>query len=246
MAHTPTPPWNLTGKRIESQIRKALYDFSMIPPSSSIGVAVSGGKDSLLLLLMLKHILGRGFPNAPLTALHVTGTFSCGPNIVLHDLQKFCDALQVPFFSSHTEQASLDELSCYSCSRERRKKLFQMAQNQNISTIAFGHHHDDNVQTALMNLLHKGEFTGIQPYITMYKYNVTIIRPLIYISEIDIIKFARQHDLLRAICCCPIGSTSMRQTAKVLLEILERDFPNTKKNIAHAIQAQGSKKALMT
>ena len=74
---------------------------------------------------------------------------------------------------------------CYSCSRERRRRLFSMAQETKCSTIAFGHHKDDNAQTLLMNLLHKAEFAGLLPKIHLTAYNTTIVRPLIYLEEKD-------------------------------------------------------------
>ena len=75
------PPWTKLGKKLESMCRKALYDFSLLEGVERLAIALSGGKDSLTLLYLLKAISGRGFPKLDLHAIHVTGEFSCGPGI---------------------------------------------------------------------------------------------------------------------------------------------------------------------
>jgi tRNA 2-thiocytidine biosynthesis protein TtcA len=92
----PMPPWSGLGRRIESMVRKALFDFEMIPEGTTkMAVALSGGKDSLALLFMLKAISGRGFPSFDLVAIHVSGEFSCGAGVNIGYLQKVCDALDI-------------------------------------------------------------------------------------------------------------------------------------------------------
>jgi len=139
--------------------------------------------------------------------------------------------------------AKLETLECYSCSRERRRLLFEAAKNEGINTIAFGHHRDDSAQTLLMNMLHKAEFAGLLPKLAMVDYGVTIIRPLIYIAEADIITFAKQHDFMRILCRCPVGQNSMRKKVAELLSEIEQIYPNAKENVARAALTYGSDKA---
>lgn len=236
------PPWTGLGKRIESAIRKALFDFHMVENVDKIAVALSGGKDSLALLFMLKAISGRGFPPFEIHAIHINGAFSCGAGVDENYLKNICDHLEVNFVSK-TSLQKLETLECYSCSRERRRFLFEAAKNLGITTIAFGHHRDDNAQTLLMNLLHKGEFAGNLPKITMYDYGITIIRPLIYIAEEDIRTFAEQHGFKRIMCRCPVGQNSMRKRVDRLLAEIEALFPEARANIASAGLLYGSDKA---
>src|SRR3954470_21895274 len=112
--------WTRLGKRMESQVRKALYDFKMLADVSKVAVALSGGKDSLTLLYMLKAISGRGFPQLDIHAIHVKGEFSCGAGVQTNYLQKLCDEMEVPLHVRESSQ-KLETLECYSCSRERRK-----------------------------------------------------------------------------------------------------------------------------
>src|SRR5690606_514602 len=149
------PPWTRLGKKIESATRKALYDFEMT--GQNIAIALSGGKDSLTMLFMLAAISGKGFPDFKLSAVHVTGEFSCGAGVDIPYLSAICSKLNIPLTVRQSIQ-TLESLECYSCSRERRKLLFDAADELGAQTVAFGHHRDDNAQTILMNLLHKGEF----------------------------------------------------------------------------------------
>jgi tRNA(Ile)-lysidine synthase TilS/MesJ len=94
-----------------------------------------------------------------------------------------------------------------------------------------------------MNLLQKGELAGKLPKIHMHDYAVTIIRPLIYISEADILNFAKQHQFLRISCQCPVGQRSMRKKVDQLLNEISELYPNARANIASASLNYGSDKA---
>ncbi len=237
------PPWTPLGRRLESVMRKALHEFDMLSGITRIAVALSGGKDSLSLLFLLKAISGHGFPNLEIHAIHVGGTFTCGAGVHIPYLQEVCNQLDINFIVRESHQ-ELETLECYSCSRERRRLLFQAAREVNVDTIAFGHHRDDNAQTVLMNLFHKGSFEGIQPKITMHAYGVTILRPLIYATEADIRKFAEQQGFARIMCRCPVGQNSMRKQVDELLEKIENMYPHARSNVANAGLRLGTRKAL--
>lgn len=238
-----TPPWTKLGKKLESQCRKALLQFSLVNDCKKIGVALSGGKDSLTLLYLLHAIQGNGCPPLEITAIHIYGEFSCGPKITLPFLQNICAKLNIPLVIKEIDQ-KLQSLSCYSCSRKRRQMIFSTAKELGITTIAFGHHREDSIQTLLLNLLHKAEFAANLPKVPMQRYGITIIRPLIFITEADIIAFASLYKFNRISCQCPIGQFSKRQEVKNLLVHLETLFPNTRKNLMQAALKYGSNKAL--
>lgn len=236
------PPWSALGKKLDSLVRKALFDFKMLEGVSSIAIALSGGKDSLALLFLLHAISGRGFPKFEIHAIHVGGEFSCGAGVNEDYLRAICGKLGVNFMIRESMQKR-ETLECYSCSRERRRLLFDAAKSVGATTIAFGHHRDDNAQTILMNLLHKGEFCGNLPKLEMVGFGVTIIRPLAYIAEEDIIRFAEQHGFRRIMCGCPVGQKSMRKKVDQLLTEIEELFPHARGNIASAGLVYGSRKA---
>jgi tRNA(Ile)-lysidine synthase TilS/MesJ len=238
----PMPPWTGLGRKLESSTRKALYDFKMLDGVSRLGLALSGGKDSLTMLFLLHAISGRGFPPFQIVGFHVGGETSCGASVGNPFLIDFCRQMNIPLVTQEMPPFK-GELECYSCSRRRRRLLFDMAKKEGCSTIAFGHHRDDNAQTVLMNLLHKGEFAGLLPKLTLYKYGVTIIRPLIYLQETDITIFAKHYGFQRITCRCPAGQHSLRKKTDLLLTSLSSLYPNARSNVSHASLLYGSHKA---
>jgi tRNA 2-thiocytidine biosynthesis protein TtcA len=237
------PPWTGLGRRLESMCRKALYEFELLTNTNRVAVALSGGKDSLTLLYLLNAISGKGFPKFEITAIHVGGPFSCGAGVSEGFLRGICRELGVDYLSCESTQQR-ETLECYSCSRERRTLIFEAAKNAGATTVAFGHHRDDSIQTLLMNLMHKGEFAAMLPKVPMHDYGVTIVRPLIFIPEEEIGEFSKMYRFARTVCQCPVGQNSMRKQTKDLLIEVEKIFPNAKKNLGSASQLYGSQKAL--
>jgi len=236
------PPWSKIGRKLEGAFRKALYDYKMLEGVSKVAVALSGGKDSMTLISMLKAVSGRGFPEQEIYAIYVSGEFSCGAGVDEKTLRTFCQELGVNLIVRHST-LKLRDLECYKCSRDRRTLIFEAAKSVGAQTVAFGHHRDDNNQTVLMNIFHKGEFAGILPKLLMHKYGVTIIRPLIYISEDDIKTFAQQHGFAQSCCQCPVGQNSMRKKVDMMLDDIEELFPVARENLSRAVLRYGSDKA---
>ena len=237
-----TPPWTHLGQKLESMTRKALYEFNLLEGETKILIALSGGKDSLALLYLLKAISGRGYPELDIRAVHVSGEFSCGASIGSSFLQPICETLGIPLYVRESKKTR-ENLECYSCSRERRQLIFDVAKDLGFRTVAFGHHRDDNIETLLMNLLHKAEFAGNLPKVPMHNYGVTIIRPLIYASEAEIKEFAKMYGFARISCQCPVGQLSNRRKVKELIGQIEEVFPNARVNLAQASLEFGSTKA---
>lgn len=237
------PPWTALGKELESRLRKALFDFSMLEKDvARVAVALSGGKDSLALLFLLHAIRGRGFPLFEIHAVHVDGEFSCGAGVDAGFLGAICRELGVNLILRSSTQKR-EELECYRCSRERRRLIFEAAKEVGATTVAFGHHRDDSAQTLLLNLLHKAEFAANLPKVHMRDYGVTIIRPLIYVDEESLRTFAKHYGFSRISCQCPVGQNSKRKVVDQILKDLEVHFPHVRSNLARAGLLYGSDKA---
>ncbi|MBI5273404.1 MAG: tRNA 2-thiocytidine biosynthesis protein TtcA [Chlamydiia bacterium] len=237
------PPWTALGRELESKVRKAIFDFSLLnDQTSKMAIALSGGKDSLSLLFLLHAIRGRGFPLFDLYAIHIDGEFSCGAGIDGSYLEKMCSELSVPLIR-RTSKQKLETLECYRCSRERRSLIFDTAKEVGATVIAFGHHRDDSVQTLLLNLLHKAEFAANLPKVPMHHYGITIIRPLIYVSEESLQIFAKEYGFTRITCQCPVGQNSKRKATENLIRQIEEIFPHARSNLARAGLLYGSDKA---
>ena len=230
-------------KKLESLIRKALHEFSMIQESDdTIGIALSGGKDSLTMASHLAYISGKGFKNFKLHAFMVTGPFSCGPALLQENVAHVCKSLNIrlTFLDSGIDTIS----NCYQCSRKRRSLIFNALRDHGIDKVAFGHHRDDSIQTLLMNMLHKAEFCANLPVVPMQKFGVTILRPLIFVPEEEILAFARRHGFLKIMCQCPYASRSKRREVKDLLNAMQEVYPNAKRNLSLLAEHLGEKKAL--
>lgn len=236
-------PFKGNGKNIESKIRKAIKEFSMLSDVKSLAIALSGGKDSLCLLYMLNAINGKGFEKINLSAIHIDGDYSCGASFDKNYLNDICKSLDIKLYTSELKN-NLKILDCYECARKRRKLMFEIAKKNDIDTIAFGHHKDDNIQTLLLNLFHKAEFEGMMPKIKFTRFGITIIRPLIFVEEKDIIEFAKQNNILKIFCKCPVGQTSKRKAVKNIIENIENEFPNVKTNLSKSSFVYSFKKAL--
>jgi len=243
IAPIATPPWTALGKKLESMVRKAIHEFGLITDERKIGIALSGGKDSLTLLYLLHAISGKGFPPYEIVCFHVGGEYSCGAKISENFLKNICNQLNVRLVTLESKQ-KLETLECYRCSRERRSLIFSAAKKEGISTIAFGHHRDDSIETLLLNLFHKGEFAANLPKVPMIDYGVTIIRPLIFLSKDEIKSFSQMYNYYRITCECPVGQKSKRMDISSIISKLENDFPNIRTNLALAALEYGSKKAL--
>ena len=237
------PPWTGLGKELESAMRKALFDFSLLDKDvEKVAIALSGGKDSLSLLYLLHAIRGRGFPLFDLYAIHVGGEFTCGAGISASYLSAICNELGVPLIQRESTQ-KLETLECYRCSRERRRLIFEAAKEAGATVVAFGHHRDDSAQTLLLNLFHKAEFAANLPKVYMREYGVTIIRPLIYVAEESLRTFAKEYGFARITCQCPVGQNSKRKTVEDLIRQIEEHFPHVRGNLARAGILYGSDKA---
>ena len=195
--------------------RKALYEYEMLQGVDKVAVALSGGKDSLSMLYLLRAINGKGFDPVEIIAVHIDGEFSCGAGVDRKYLEAICGKLGVKLIVKNSTQKR-ESLECYSCSRERRRLLFEAAKEQGCHTVAFGHHRDDTIQTLLLNLLHKGEFAANLAKLEMKEFDITIIRPLVYITENEIRSFAQMYGFQRITCQCPIGQNSKRKRVEIL------------------------------
>jgi len=236
------PPWTGLGVRLESLCRKAIYEFRLLEGVSKVAVALSGGKDSLTLLYLLRAISGRGVPPLEITAVHVAGEFSCGASVSEGFLKPICAELGIPL-AVRISKRKREELECYSCSRERRRLIFDAAKEAGATVIAFGHHRDDSIETLLMNVLHKAEFAANLPKVPMHDFGVTIIRPLLFVTEEEIRAFAKLYGFHRIVCQCPVGQDSLRRKTKDLIAELEETFPNARRNLFRAALQYGSSKA---
>ena len=237
-------------KRLNERFVKAMATYHLIEDDDRILVGLSGGKDSLLLLELLAKRARILHPRFEVEALHVRME-----NIHYETdtsyLQAFCDDLGVRLHV-RTTRFEVDNLShqnnqnarlrkqkqpCFLCSWNRRKEMFNLAQELGCNKIALGHHQDDILHTALMNLCFQSRFASMPARLKMRKMPLTIIRPLCMIQEQDIKAYAELQGYQKQQKLCPYETDSHRSDIKRLYEEMERISPEARYSIWGALEA---------
>ena len=237
-------------KRLNERFVKAMATYHLIEDDDRILVGLSGGKDSLLLLELLAKRARILHPRFEVEALHVRME-----NIHYETdtsyLQAFCDDLGVRLHV-RTTRIEVDNLnhqnnqnarlrkqkqSCFLCSWNRRKEMFNLAQELGCNKIALGHHQDDILHTALMNLCFQSRFASMPARLKMRKMPLTIIRPLCMIQEQDIKAYAELQGYQKQQKLCPYETDSHRSDIKRLYEEMERISPEARYSIWGALEA---------
>jgi len=218
------------------KVGKAIWDYRMIRDGDHVLVAVSGGKDSLTLLRILKERLTFVPIRYQLTACYVDMGFSWADKNLLRD---YFTAEEVPFVIADPPadwKGEAEPFDCFWCAWNRRKALFRLAPKLNCNRIAFAHHMDDIIETMLLNLFFQGEIGTMQPYQEMFEGELAIIRPLAYVEEKDLLRLSEKLALPVIPSQCPHGKTSKRKLMKGMVEELGKHNRNVKKNIFRSLQ----------
>ncbi|AEF84174.1 adenine nucleotide alpha hydrolase ATP-binding family protein [Treponema primitia ZAS-2] len=198
---------------VQKLTAKAILERNLIAEGDRILIAASGGKDSTVMawaLSALKPALKRDYE---LEAIHISSDFCacCKKSALSQQLAgwgiPFTD-LFVPVIGRLKEG---EKMNCYWCSTQRRTELLKYAVENNFNKIALGHHLDDIIETFFMNMTAKGELSTMPMLLSYRKYPVSLIRPLGYLEEQQIIACAAEKDILKAVCTCPYGINSKRR-----------------------------------
>jgi tRNA 2-thiocytidine biosynthesis protein TtcA len=221
-------------KRLNRNIGKALHHYQMINNGDRLLVGLSGGKDSLTLLWFLRDIQQRAPIQFDVRAVYVDPGFEEGYGKQLKD---YCCQMDYPLQVEYTDFGVLAhsmqnrENPCFLCARLRRKRLFEVAEEQGRRKLALGHHKDDIIETLFLNIFYSGEISTMVPAQSLFKGRYTVVRPLAYVEESDIRAFARKMKFPEFINNCPSAGHSKRQTVKTLLRQLYRTNRKIKGNI---------------
>ena len=235
----------LLNERLWKTFNKALGQFQLIDEDDKILVGLSGGKDSLCLLEFLARRSKVRVPHFIVEALHVRIEDIHYETDTTY-LQSFCDHLGVPLHiitTSFVESVAVAQLqtkpkpACFLCSWQRRKQLFNLAQELGCTKIALGHHQDDIIHTALMNLTFQGHFSTMPVKLRMRKMPLTIIRPLCLCQEADIQAYAEQQGYEKQLKQCPYEHDTNRTTAAELFSRMQQLNPEARYCIWRALEA---------
>ncbi len=225
-------------QQLLSHTRKAVDEYQMIQEGDHIAVGISGGKDSLTLLYAL-HGLKRFYPNHfELSAITVDlGYEQCD----FTPIKELCREMEIPYHIVKTDIAQIlfeerkEKNPCSLCAKMRKGALNQAVKEIGYNKIAYAHHKDDIIETMILSLFFEGRFYSFSPKTYLDRMDLTVIRPIMFVDEADVIGFKNKYNLPVVKSACPVDGYTKRQYAKDLLADLNRQYPGIKQRMFTAI-----------
>ncbi len=241
----PLPPEELRRlplfRRLRHAVGRAVADFSMIREGDRIAVGVSGGKDSYTLLLLLEELRRRAPVDFRLVAVIIDSGY---PGFRGDAIREYVSSLGIPchletttHYQVITEKRRPGSSYCSICARLKRGALYGLVDSLGCNKLALGHHRDDFIETLLLNQFFVGSLKAMSAAMLADNGRITVIRPLVYAAEGEIIDFTRQAGLPVVGCCCPVSDSGdlQRKRMKELLNRLEREIPHVRNSLLKAL-----------
>jgi len=227
-------------RSLRNGVGRAIGDFGLIKNGDRICVGVSGGKDSLLLLMLLVEMQRR----APISYQLVPVTVDAGfPGFDTDSINSFVNQLGLELIVEQAGHADLITAKlrpgssyCSFCARLKRGALYGAARRLGCNLLALGHHRDDFIETLLLNQFFIGTLKAMAAKTLCDTGDITVIRPLVYVAEEDIISAVQQSGIKTISCSCPVADAEhQRQRMKQLLRQLEQEIPQIKNSLLAAL-----------
>ena len=225
-------------QQVLSRVRKAVDDYHMIEEGDKIAIGISGGKDSLCLLYALQSLQHFYPKKFSLVAVTVDLGFN---NLNLEKIKELCESLRVEYEIIKTEISKIvfddrkESNPCSLCAKMRKGALNEAMKRHGCNKIAYAHHKDDVVETMLLSLLYEGRFHTFSPVTYLDRMDLTVIRPLMYMDEADVIGFIRKYDVPVVKSPCPADGHTKREYVGNLLKQLNKENPGVKDRMFTAI-----------
>ena len=225
-------------QRLMGLVRRCVDDYDMIKAGDRVAVGVSGGKDSLVLLVLLAGL--KKYFNKPFELEAIT--IDMGLGMDYSGIQALCDKWEVPYTVVKTEIGPIifdyrkEKNPCSMCSKMRRGALNQAILDKGFNVLALGHHYDDAVETFMMSLIYEGRISCFQPVTNLDRTGVIQIRPMLYIHEKTVDNFAQRMELPVLENRCPVDKYTKREEIKQLVYDLSATYPDLRERIFGAMQ----------
>ncbi|MCI8949493.1 MAG: tRNA 2-thiocytidine biosynthesis protein TtcA [Lachnospiraceae bacterium] len=225
-------------QRLLSLTRQAIDAYHMIAQNDHIALGISGGKDSLTLLYALGN-LRNFYPNHfKISAITVDLGFG---NMDLEPIRSLCHNFSVPYQIISTNigpilfESRNESNPCSLCAKMRKGALNRAAKEMGCNKIAYAHHRDDVIETMLLSMLYEGRFYSFSPCTYLDRMDLTLIRPLIFVTEAEVIGFRNKYQLPVCKNPCPVDGHTKREYVKKLSKQLEFENPGAKNRMFRAI-----------
>jgi tRNA(Ile)-lysidine synthetase-like protein len=225
-------------QKLMGLVRRCVDDYDMIQAGDKIAVGVSGGKDSLVLLVLLAGL--RNYFNKPFELEAIT--IDMGLGMDYSGVAKLCQDWNIPYHIVKTEIAPIifdhrkEKNPCSMCAKMRRGALNQAILERGLNKLALGHHYDDAVETFIMSLIYEGRISCFQPVTNLDRTGIIQIRPMLYIHEKTVDNFAIREQLPIVENRCPVDKTTKREEIKQLIYDLSKTYPDLKERVFGAMQ----------
>lgn len=220
-------------QKLLGKTRKAINDFNLIEDGDKIAVGLSGGKDSLTLLHLLKIYQKFSPEKFELVAI----TVNPGTGIDFSSLNKLCKDINIPFYEVKTRIKEIvfdvkkEKNPCSLCANLRRGALNDMAEKLGCTKVALGHHKDDALETLMLSLCYEGRINCFSPKSYMKQNKLKLIRPMVYIEEHEIKNLVKNYNFPIIKNPCPADGYTKREDMKNLIYKLNQDIPGFKKSL---------------
>ena len=225
-------------QKLYSYVRRAVDDYQMITEEDRIAIGISGGKDSLALLYALaglRHFYPEHFD---IIAVTVNVGFD---GMDFSQVAKLCEKLDVEYHIIDTDIKKIvfderrESNPCSLGAKMRKGALNDAIKVLGCNKVAYAHHRDDVVETMLLSLLYEGRFHSFAPVTYLDRTQLTVIRPLIYVHEADVIGFVNRYDVPVVKSTCPADGNTKREYVHLLLKDLMKEDPAIKNRMFSAI-----------
>lgn len=232
---------NEVPKEVNRRIGHAMHTYKMLTDGDRVLVAVSGGVDSLVLAWLLDRWRRKAPIAYDLLAVHIDPGFDKSENRTALLVAEQLERLKLPYrivqtdFGPKALAAENGKSTCYHCARQRRNKLFALAEENRITKVAFGHHKDDILETFLLNLLYGGNLSTMVPHQRLFGGKLSIIRPMALVNKEEIRQIARAVGIKPVKNPCPEDGNSKRQQARDLVQYLAEVHPQAKASMFAAL-----------
>jgi tRNA 2-thiocytidine biosynthesis protein TtcA len=222
------------------KLNKCHREHGLLADGDRIALALSGGKDSCTLLDVLRQ--RRGLERYTLIAIHVlpASDMACGAAADEPALRAWLERLGVAYRFIRAEGARGEprrsrQTPCFYCAWRRRKALFQAAQELGCNKLAMAHNADDVAETTLLNLFYHGQLETMEPRVSFFDETLTLIRPLSYVPESEIIRYAEEAGFPPPPPPCPVAEGSKRTLMRRIIRMVEEDHRRVKVYLRRAV-----------